>query len=84
MSIVQELAPAGRPIDHRVAAFSLFGMMNWIYNWYRPDRDVPVTQLAAMMSELFLRGYLGSDGAGLPHGATEGAPGDASPSVWGS
>src|SRR5688572_7347580 len=84
ITILRDLAPSGRPIDERVAVFSLFGMMNWIYNWYRPGRDVPVAQLADDMSQLFLQGYLGNDGAELPHGATESAPGDARPSVWGS
>ena len=41
------------PMDPRLAAFTLFGMMNWIYNWYHPERDVPVTELADNMSQLF-------------------------------
>ncbi len=41
-----------------MAAFALFGMMNWIYNWYRPERDVPVERLAEDISRIFLGGYL--------------------------
>jgi hypothetical protein len=35
-------------------------MMNWIYTWYRPDRDVPVDRLAEQIYRLFLGGFLGS------------------------
>ena len=60
--ILTELAPAEPAIDARVAAYSLFGMMNWIYNWYKPGQDSPAAELADQMSQLFLKGYLsGSD-----------------------
>ena len=80
--IVEELAD-GRPgIDLRVATFSLFGMMNWIYNWYRPGRDVPVEELADDISRLFLRGFLGTREEDMPPGAAQAAPGEARPSIW--
>lgn len=82
MEILEELRPEDSPIDTRVATFSLFGMMNWIYNWYRPDRDVPVEELAADMSHLFLRGYLEADLAVIPPGASEAAPGESRPDIW--
>ncbi|HEX6937869.1 MAG TPA: TetR/AcrR family transcriptional regulator [Longimicrobiales bacterium] len=78
--ILAELRPEGSGIDPRVATFALFGMLNWIYNWYHPGRDVPVAELAEDVSQLFLRGYLAS--AELPAGAGEGAPGNARPSIW--
>lgn len=56
-AILRELHPERDPLDLRVATFSLFGMMNWIYNWYRPGRDVPVGELANQMSRLFLEGF---------------------------
>ncbi|HEX6069778.1 MAG TPA: TetR/AcrR family transcriptional regulator [Longimicrobiaceae bacterium] len=59
--ILQELDPRS-PLDARVSAFSLFGMMNWVYAWYRPDRDVGVDRLVADMTRIFLQGYLGSPG----------------------
>ena len=31
-------------VDPRVATYSLFGMMTWIYTWYRPGKDVPVEE----------------------------------------
>lgn len=78
--ILKELEPDGR-IELRVATFSLFGMMNWLYTWYRPDRDVPVERLAEEMSRLFLGGYLQS-GPALPESAREAAPGESRPSIW--
>jgi AcrR family transcriptional regulator len=56
--ILQELDPHS-PLDARVSAFSLFGMMNWVYAWYRPDRDVGVDRLVADMTRIFLHGYVG-------------------------
>ncbi|HEY0304947.1 MAG TPA: TetR/AcrR family transcriptional regulator [Longimicrobiales bacterium] len=58
MGVLAELEPDITEAERRVAAFSLFGMMNWIYNWYNPERDVPVDELARNMSQLFLFGYL--------------------------
>lgn len=82
MEILRELKPQSE-IDLRVATFALFGMMNWLYNWYRPGRDVPVEQLAEEMSRLFLGGFL-QDGATLPEGARLAAPGEQRPSIWGA
>jgi AcrR family transcriptional regulator len=57
---VRRISGAGDAVVLRVAAFSLFGMMNWVYTWYRPDRDVPVDRLAEQMYRLFLGGFLTS------------------------
>ena len=40
----------------RLAALSLFGMMNWIYTWYQPRVDADAAQLAGHMGDLFLHG----------------------------
>jgi TetR/AcrR family transcriptional regulator, cholesterol catabolism regulator len=68
MQILEDL-PGGSELDLRVATFSLFGMMNWIYTWYRPDRDVPLQRLIRDMCRIFLGGYVGGDVAGLQGGA---------------
>ncbi len=47
-------------ISSRVAALSLFGMMNWIYTWHNPRQDAAAPELADAMAEIFLRGLLGS------------------------
>jgi AcrR family transcriptional regulator len=44
--------------DPRLAAFGLFGMMNWIYTWYRPEGRVTAEQLADTFAEIFLHGVV--------------------------
>jgi AcrR family transcriptional regulator len=46
--------PAG--IDPRTAVMSLFGMMNWLYTWYRPRVDPEAEVLARRFSDIFLGG----------------------------
>jgi AcrR family transcriptional regulator len=48
----------GKEIDLRVATFSLFGMMNWIYTWYQPKRDLPLRQLTEQMLRIYFFGVL--------------------------
>jgi hypothetical protein len=80
MEILTELRPEST-IDLRVATFALFGMMNWLYNWYRPDRDLGVERLAEDMSRIFLGGFL-QDAEILPAAAREASPGDSNPTIW--
>ncbi len=64
--IVQDIGRGGRTdgLDSRVAALSLFGMMNWIYTWYRRDGDqvagdeLGIDSIAETMSEIFLQGVV--------------------------
>ena len=49
-------------IDLTVATYALFGMMNWIYNWYDPQGKLKVSELVDNVTRLFLRGFV----AGLP------------------
>jgi AcrR family transcriptional regulator len=48
----------GGGIDLRVATFSLFGMMNWIYTWYQPRRDLPLPELIEQMLRIYFFGVL--------------------------
>lgn len=57
--VLRELRPAN-DFDPRVATFALFGMLNWLYNWYRPERDAPIERLVDEMTRIFLFGYLAS------------------------
>jgi AcrR family transcriptional regulator len=51
--------PNGR-VDLTVATYALFGMMNWIYNWYDPTGKLSVHQLVDNITRLFLNGFLSS------------------------
>ena len=39
-----------------MAAFILFGMMNWMYTWYDPARDGGAKDVAAAVKRIFLDG----------------------------
>lgn len=43
--------------QRHIAAYTLFGMMNWIYTWYDPAGPVGADQLADSITRLFLAGY---------------------------
>ncbi len=47
----------GERVNRHVAAYALFGMMNWIYTWYDPAGSVGVDELADAICRLFLNGY---------------------------
>ena len=65
-AVDQKYGPAHA--NRRVAAYSLFGMMNWIYNWYDPLGDLGVELLAQNIGRIFLGGYVGLPvAAALPH-----------------
>jgi TetR/AcrR family transcriptional regulator len=48
----------------RTTTLALFGMINWVYTWYRPGRDVDAKGLADCMTELFLHGVKPREAAG--------------------
>jgi AcrR family transcriptional regulator len=54
----QQEGGGGKSVDLRVATFSLFGMMNWIYTWYQPKRDLPFPQLIEQMLRIYFFGLL--------------------------
>ncbi|HEY2806914.1 MAG TPA: TetR/AcrR family transcriptional regulator [Gemmatimonadales bacterium] len=41
----------------QIAAYTLFGMMNWIYTWYHPGGAASVHELSDTITRLFLNGY---------------------------
>ena len=43
-------------VAENVAAYALFGMMNWIYTWYDPTGSVSPKALAEQFTRLFLNG----------------------------
>jgi AcrR family transcriptional regulator len=76
---VQENQDSKQQIDLTVATYALFGMMNWIYNWYDPHGKLKVSDLADNLLKLFLNGFL-SNGTGLDLQASPVL--FESPSVW--
>jgi AcrR family transcriptional regulator len=50
-------AAPGDETRRRVSAFTLFGMMNWMYTWYDPKGPVSAAELADTITKLFLNGY---------------------------
>jgi AcrR family transcriptional regulator len=55
-------------LDPNVAAFALFGMMNWIYNWYDPKGAVPPEALSEQFSRIFLDGLTAPSPTPASHG----------------
>lgn len=48
----------GRRIDPSVATFAVLGMINWIYQWYRPSGRLGDEALADGFTDLLLHGVL--------------------------
>ncbi len=59
----------------RTTTLALFGMINWVYTWYRPGRDYDAKQLADSMTDLFLLGVRPLAGAGDGQEVNHGAQG---------
>jgi AcrR family transcriptional regulator len=76
---LQQQQSLEKRVDLTVATYALFGMMNWIYNWYDPQGKLKVSELVDNVTRLFLNGFV----AGLPANALDFAPAPAEPlSVW--
>ena len=66
-----QLKKSGRPVDLTVATYALFGMMNWIYNWYDPRGKLSVSQLVDNITRLFLSGFLSQTKQAVVQGGSE-------------
>jgi AcrR family transcriptional regulator len=85
MDLIAELQEQedGPSIDLRVATFSLFGMMNWIYTWYQPKRDLSLPRLMEQMLRVYFLGILEGGKAQAPWiTATSAAGAEAGFSLW--
>jgi hypothetical protein len=47
----------GSSADSKLAALYLFGTLNWIYQWYRPERYPDAKEMASQLSSIYLRGF---------------------------
>jgi AcrR family transcriptional regulator len=45
-------------LNPRVAVLSLFGMMNWVYKWHKPDVDPQADELTDTIVGIFLHGVM--------------------------
>jgi AcrR family transcriptional regulator len=78
MDLIAELpeSQSGQAIDLRVATFSLFGMMNWIYTWYQPKRDLSLPALMEQMLRIYFFGILEAGKVQAPWIASSASSGD--------
>ena len=57
---VQRQAGGANLASPRVAAFILLGIINWLYQWYRPEGPIKQEEIAATCADFFFRGLLAS------------------------
>jgi AcrR family transcriptional regulator len=69
------------PVNLTVATYALFGMMNWIYNWYDPKGKLKVNELAQNLTQLFLEGFAPGNGSEISTNGTVGKK-QENLSVW--
>jgi TetR/AcrR family transcriptional regulator, cholesterol catabolism regulator len=56
---VQRQRNSTSQVTPRAAAFALVGMINWIYQWYRPDGSLTGDALVRQYTDIFFRGAIG-------------------------
>ena len=57
-SVLKNAAPDQSTVERSAATYILFGMMNWIYNWYDPAGQIDPARLADLMASIFLGGFV--------------------------
>jgi AcrR family transcriptional regulator len=67
-ALLREAAPDDAPVERSAAAYVLFGMMNWIYNWYDPAGEIDPRRLADLIARIFLGGFVEAPEAKVTHG----------------
>src|ERR1700741_4760872 len=55
---VQRVRQAKGAVSPRAATFALLGMINWIYQWYKPEGSPQAHNLIPQFTELFFGGIL--------------------------
>ena len=53
---VQQKRKSKGSVNPRAAAFALLGMINWIYQWYRPEGSLHEDELVSQYTEILLEG----------------------------
>jgi AcrR family transcriptional regulator len=55
--LLKDVAADESAVERSAAAYVLFGMMNWIYNWYDPTGEIDPDRLAGLIARIFLGGF---------------------------
>jgi AcrR family transcriptional regulator len=55
----QEEGSANPDLDPKLAAFTLFGMMNWVYHWYQPTGVWTPSQIGQQVASMAIDGMVG-------------------------
>jgi len=50
------LGPRAKKDVVTALAFTLFGMVNWIYSWYDPRKTLKPKELSSLIFEVFTKG----------------------------
>jgi AcrR family transcriptional regulator len=58
ISEVQHVRQSRRTVSSRAATFALLGMINWIYQWYKPEGALNCQQISSQFTEIFFTGAL--------------------------
>jgi len=56
---VQRQRSSLSPVTPRAAAFALLGMINWLYQWYKPEGALTGADIVQQFTEIFFRGAAG-------------------------
>jgi len=56
---VQRKRGSRSAVTPRAAAFALVGMINWIYQWYKPDGPLTGNALVQQYTDIFFHGAIG-------------------------
>jgi len=64
MQILEDGIASGdfRPVDVKMAAFGLLGMLNWTAEWFSPGGPRSSAEVAAILADLALHGLVVQDG----------------------
>src|SRR5207249_2126777 len=66
--LLRDVAPDEPAVDRSAAAYALFGMMNWIYNWYDPAGEIDPDRLAGLIARVFIGGFADARSPSPVHG----------------
>lgn len=74
----QEEGSINPDLDPKLAAFTLFGMMNWVYHWYQPTGAWTPREIGEQVASMAIDGLVGPGGAGTRAATRKAAPTKAS------